>query len=356
MRTQSSPPPGALVTGRRRSERYPHSTGLPNRPVELEAADTAVALVKAGPPAGRLEGVSDLGVPAAEDLPLELLLTLARREIEDDYGDGPMPSLLALHRRATREVFDRAAALVCDSDAIQRELGVLVLRELGDEQPGGRRPFSDKTVSLMRVRLRDETDSAVVRWIVSTLGYHRGQEALPEVVALAGHPDDRVRFHVAAALPSLVDLDRVEPEAAGALIRLCHDDDADTRYYALYAATREIAGLDVQAVTRLTEQLADDPDEQIRTMAAEHHEAIREVRQLLSGVFEPGNSTGAYDYLIGPVLVTLGCAGAVADVRLWLDEEIRRYLGTAAARFHTMGIAEQLVTWWADKESRINGD
>lgn len=78
---------------------------------------------------------------------LEVLLRLARREIEDPYGDAPMPSLVALHQRATREVFARAAALVGDSDATQRELGVLILRELGDEQPDGRRPFRDETVA-----------------------------------------------------------------------------------------------------------------------------------------------------------------------------------------------------------------
>jgi HEAT repeat protein len=282
-----------------------------------------------------------------------VLLRLARREVEDD--DVATPALSALHRRPSREVFDRAVVLVCDSDTAQRELGVRILRELGDEQPGGRRPFSEQTVSLMRVRLGEETDPAVAHWIVSALGYHHGREALPEVVALAGHPDDRVRFHVAAALPSLVDLDCVESEAADALIRLCHDDDADTRYYALYAATREIGGLDVQTVIRLTVQLADDPDEQVRAMAAAHHEAIREVRELLSSAFEPGNATGAYDYLIGPVLVALACAGDAADARL-LDEEIRRRLGTAAARLRTTGIAEQLVTWWADKEGRITWD
>jgi len=303
----------------------------------------------------RLGQVSDFDVPAPEELPLELLLRLARREVEDDGGDVPMPALSALHRRPSQEVFDHAAALVCDGDGTQRELGVRILRELGDQQPDGRRPFSEQTVALMRVRLGAETDPAVLSWIVSALGHHRGQEALPEVVALAGHPDDRVRFHVAAALPSLVDLDGVEPEAADALIRLCHDDDADTRYYALYAVTREIGGLDVQAITRLTAQLADDPDEQVRAMAAAHHEAIREVRELLSGAFGPGNAAGAYDHLIGPVLVALACAGDAADARL-LDEEVRRHLGTAAARLRTAGIAEQLVTWWADMESRITWD
>jgi hypothetical protein len=281
-----------------------------------------------------------------------VLLRLARREVEDDYGDSPRLALAALHLRPTQEVFERAAALVRDSDAIGRELGVQILRELGDEQPDGCRPFRNETVALMRARLRDETDPAVVSWIVSALGYHRGREALPEVVALAGHPDVRVRFHLAAALPGLVNLDRVEPEAAEALIRLCHDDDGDTRFYALYAATREIAGLDVQAVTDLTAQLANDPDEQVHTMAAAHQEAIYEVRELLTGAFEPGDATGSYDYLIGPVLVTLACAGDIPDARRWVDEEIRSHLGPAAARFETSRIAEELVTWWAAKESR----
>lgn len=249
-------------------------------------------------------------IPGPEELPVEVLLRLARRGAEDDYGDSPRPALAALHLRPTQEVFERAVALVCDSDAIQRKLGVQILRELGDEQLDGCRPFRNETVALMRARIRDETDPAVVRWIVSALGYHRGREALSEVVALAGHPDDRVRFHVAAALPGLVNLDRVEPEAADALIRLCSDDDGDIGFYALYATTREIAGLDVQAVTELAAQLANDPDEQVRAMAAAHHEAIHEVRQLLTDAFGPGDITGSYDHLIGPVLVTLACTDA----------------------------------------------
>ena len=169
------------------------------------------------------------------------------------------------------------------------------------------------------------------------------------MVALAGHPDDRVRFHVAAALPGLVDLDDVEPGAADALIRLVHDDDTETRFHALYAATREIAGLDVRAVTELAAQHTNDPDEQIRAMAAAHGEAVRDVRELLNGAWRPGE----YDHLIGPVLVTLACAGDTADAALWLDEELRRHLGPDTAQIPTAAIADHLVTWWADKESRL---
>jgi HEAT repeat protein len=302
-------------------------------------------------PRGRLDEVSDLGVLDPDELPLEVLLRLAKREIEDDEGDVLLPSLVALHRRSTQETFNHAAALACDSDPAQRELGVRILRELGDEQPSGRRPFSNESVPLLRARLRDETDPTVTSWIVSALGYHRAQEALPEVLAAADHPDDRVRFHVAAALPSMVDPDRVQFEAAAVLIRLCRDNDADTRFYALHAATREISSLDVAAITRLTEQLSNDPDDQVRTMAAAHHEAIGDLRKLLIRVLGPG----AHDHLIGPVLVALACVGDIADGGL-LNETIRRHLGTASARSSSSSLVEQLLTWWTSRRDRIVRD
>ena len=77
-----------------------------------------------------------------------------------------------------------------------------------------------------------------------------------------------------------------------------------------------------------------------------------EVRELLSGAFESGDAAGGYDFLIGPVLVTLACAGDATANRAWMDEEIRRHLGTTAARPQTSGVAERLITWWAAEESR----
>jgi hypothetical protein len=108
-------------------------------------------------------------------------------------------------------VFNAAAALVDDRDPVRRELGLRILRELGAQQHDGRRPFSADTIPLLRARLRRELDPGVLQWIVSALGYHCAREALPAVLALAAHPDTRVRFHVAAALPCLVDPARVEP-------------------------------------------------------------------------------------------------------------------------------------------------
>jgi HEAT repeat protein len=203
-------------------------------------------------------------------MPTALLIRLALRQVCDD-PDGPASFLVALHGRPAREVFDAAAALVGDELAGRRELGVRILRELGAERADGRRPFSAETVPVLVERLRDEPDGRVLGWVVSALGYHGARHALGAVSALAGHPDAWVRFYVAAALPSLVDPDGIEPEAAEALIRLCHDVDADIRFYALYAVTQEVAGIDRETLARLTGELLDDPDRQVRALAADHH-------------------------------------------------------------------------------------
>src|SRR4051794_25001910 len=132
--------------------------------------------------------VNGVPLPDPDQLPTAVLLRLALRELEDDT-DEPAMSLVALHQRPVRAVFDAAAALMRDGHADERELGVRILRELGPEQPDVRRPFSAETIPLLQARLRDEPDPGVLRWIVSALGYHRAVEALPHVSALARHPD-----------------------------------------------------------------------------------------------------------------------------------------------------------------------
>ena len=65
---------------------------------------------------------------------------------------------------------------------------------------------------------------------------------------------------------------------------------------------------DSQLALRLCTQLADDPDDQVRSMAAAHHEAIHELQKLLDSALHPRNATSTYDTLISPVLVALACA------------------------------------------------
>lgn len=206
-------------------------------------------------------------VALAHQLPTADLLIAAQREVTQGEPDVPAPHLVALHLRATREVFDAAVGLLSDGDAAARELGVLILRELGPQDEEGRRPFSAEAVPVLLDRLATERDPRVLGWVISALGYNGAREALGEVVGLATHPHWRVRFHVAAALPALVDPDQIQPDAAEALLGLCRDDEAETRYYALYALLDEVTGVDPEQRDRVLASFANDPDEQLRTMA-----------------------------------------------------------------------------------------
>jgi HEAT repeat protein len=236
----------------------------------LSCADAYSNRVSENGLSGQTQAVTLPPLPDPAQMPTALLVRLALQEIGED-ADQPKPFLVALHGRPERAVFEAAVALLQHDGAAHRELGVRILRELGPEREDGGRPFRAETIPLLRARLRAEPEARVLGWIVSALGYHGAGQALPEVLALAGHPDPRVRFAVAAALPGLVDPAGIEPEAAQALIRLCLDAESNTRFYALYAVTQEVNGIDPAALAELTGRLLADPDKQVRAMAAEHH-------------------------------------------------------------------------------------
>lgn len=188
------------------------------------------------------------------DPPTAGLLRAARAELVRGDGSTPNRFLVALHERRTREVFDAAAALLPSADAVDRELGVLILRELRTGQPA----------PLLVERLHHENDAWVLGWVISALGYHGAREALGEVLRFVGHEDSRVRFFVASALPGLVDPERVDPRAVAALNVLCRDADADVRYYALYALVEELK------VGGTFTDLLGDEDEQVRELAGQN--------------------------------------------------------------------------------------
>ncbi|MFD0523353.1 HEAT repeat domain-containing protein [Paractinoplanes durhamensis] len=233
-------------------------------------------------------------------------------------------------------------------------------------------PVQRRGDPLLRRRLREEDDPEVLRTVISALGYNGAREALPDVLDLAAHPHDWVRFAVAAALPSLVDPAGVEPAAADALLALSADDDAETRYYAFYAILLEVAGMDPTAVgllatrlgndpdayirsmatahqaaiTRLTARFRADPDEKIRTIATDHPEAIIEVRRLLNvwdylGIHEVGKDTDEHDRLIGPLLRALADNLDATALQQVLDHQLRSPTDT-----WTEGLTTSLLGWW----------
>lgn len=206
-------------------------------------------------------------VAQADKLSTSELLIAARQEAVDAGPDDPEPHLVALHQRPTPAVFGAATELIASTDPADKVLGIRILRELGEADDTGRRPFSDQAVPLLRELLRQEPDARVLAWIISALGYNAARESLPEVLRFVEHSEAGVRFAVAAALPGLVDPQQIEPAAADALLTLCRDGDPEIRYYALYALLDEVSGTDPLQLANVRTALENDPDEQIRTMA-----------------------------------------------------------------------------------------
>ncbi|GGM69639.1 hypothetical protein GCM10007977_084190 [Dactylosporangium sucinum] len=168
-------------------------------------------------------------------------------------------------------MFEAAVRLLSSDDAVERELGVRILRELGRQDEAGHRPFTAEAAPLLVDRLSREDDPGVLQWVISALGFNGVKEALGGVLRFTGHADWRVRFHVAAALPGLVNPERIEPDAVDALQRLCLDEEPEIRYYALYALVEEVAGTDPERIAHSVTYLLDDPDEQICALARAHH-------------------------------------------------------------------------------------
>lgn len=166
--------------------------------------------------------------------------------VEVGADDGPLAtltSLVALHRRPTREVFDRAARLLACEEPLERELGARVLRELGPYDTEGRRPFTAETIDVVLSEMGDEPDPWVLGWMISVLGYHRADRALDLVLGYQAHAEQPVRYAVAAALPGLADPERTEARVLDALLRLAGDEHDAVRWYALYALFNETSGV-----------------------------------------------------------------------------------------------------------------
>ena len=191
-----------------------------------------------------------------DDLVLKALDEVVRQD------DGPVPCLAALHSRPTHEVFDAAVQLLRSESSAKRELGARVLRELG---PEGARPFSREAEKVLIERLVAENSPRVTGWIISALGYNSATDSLKGVLHFAQHEDAFVRFHVAAAIPSL--MDNGSSDAVATIEEMISDPDADVRFYAAYAFLEELRGISQERKNELAGSLLNDNDQQIRSFA-----------------------------------------------------------------------------------------
>lgn len=187
----------------------------------------------------------------------------------------PLEYLVELHRRGTREIFERALAACRSRDRRARLLGVLVLRELGNSPP----TFAAEAQPFLIAMLEKEPSPRVRRWIISAIGYQnmdgnvvppgydRGMmepRALSAILPYAHDKNALVRFAVAASLPGLVDLQEPEDASVETLIQLASDSNADTHYHALAGLVDDLGLGASEAVRSDLEQRSNDHDPQIR--------------------------------------------------------------------------------------------
>ncbi|AEE44590.1 HEAT repeat domain-containing protein [Cellulomonas fimi] len=205
------------------------------------------------------------------DLSLGAVVAAALAEVRHDTGDSPVPHVVELQRRATAEVLDLALRWTASDDPDAWELGVSVLRELGPADPVGRRPFSDRVVPHLLGLLDGSDDPARERSLLQALAYNGAREAVGRFLDRVDHPDDGVRTTVAFQLPYLTDPDDPATEVLDALEHLTADPDADVRHYALYALVQEGGFVvDPPRALLVARRLVDDPDDQVRDLAAAH--------------------------------------------------------------------------------------
>jgi HEAT repeat protein len=200
-------------------------------------------------------------------LDLQRLADLAVEAQRLPSGDeDSSPALVELTERPDERTVAFAKRMLHDPDPARRIVGVRALRDLGYEASGGIRPFSDESVPALIDLLQRETDPDVTEWASSSLGQFDREEAIDPALALIDHPVNKVRYSVASALASSIDLEAPPQRIIDALLRLAIDRSAYVRYSAVW----ELAtwGPNQPEVLRALERVAaGDTDELNRRIA-----------------------------------------------------------------------------------------
>jgi HEAT repeat protein len=185
---------------------------------------------------------------------LELIQEAMQYEAEEPHEDeySYNEALSVLIRRATRDVFDEAARLCKTGCSEEKMIGAAILGELGF--PKG--VFPKERLAVLLPMLERETDPDVLQAAAIALGNLSDPEAIPHLIKLKNHPDDRVRYGVVHGL-----LGHEDESAIDALVELSQDVDDDVRNWATFGLGRQIE-LDTPEIRdALYARIADPHDE-----------------------------------------------------------------------------------------------
>ncbi|GIH70267.1 HEAT repeat domain-containing protein [Sphaerimonospora thailandensis] len=153
---------------------------------------------------------------------------LVRIALSDTDPDGPVrwQAITALQKRGDLETFTLARRLCASEATAERVLGADILGELGRD-----RPFTDRTLPVLRHLAASETDPRVLYSVLLAFGHLRDRRALPSVIRLSENVHPTVRYGAAYALPHVMG-DPPDPAGMAALHRLTGDPDEDVADWA----------------------------------------------------------------------------------------------------------------------------
>ena len=230
------------------------------------------------------------------------LLELGRAEWTSDAEWAPYLSALAY--RGNEEVLFRACAMAEDGDALERGIAAFLLGQLGTPV----RTFPGESAAALEAMAAREQDPGVLEAIAHGFGHLGEPYGLDPLLALARHPEARVREAAAIALAG-----REAPGAMDALIRLSHDERSEVRDWATFALGMLAAQDTIELREALAARLA-DPDPETR-LEAVHGLALR------------GDARA-----VEPALELLAEAAASDHDRMWRRMELRETAQRLAAQ------------------------
>ncbi len=186
------------------------------------------------------------------------LISAALVEFQRTEDDAPEPpglsAIVSLQERGSREVLDAAIALCDGAASIERELGALILGQLGWPD----RSFPEECCDRLLRLVREEQVHDVLLMAIFALGHLGNHRADPELLWLRSHTGAGVRYGLAFALAGTT-----HPDAVKVLLELMRDDDERTRDWATSSigGTIEIDGPEIRDA--LLERVS-DPDASTR--------------------------------------------------------------------------------------------
>ena len=186
---------------------------------------------------------------------------LIRRALAAGTPARAWNALSLLQRRGSAGTLGQLRLLARSANAHRRALAMDIAAQLHVPGPEGRRApaaFAPEETEALLVAGLSDANPRVQQATILGLAHRPSAAALPVLLALADHPDARIRFALARALGSYA-----EPEATAALMRLARDRDDDVRDWATFGIGA-LRDTDDDSIRSLLWANAHDPDRDVR--------------------------------------------------------------------------------------------